>query len=275
MEPGVIHFLDRLGAPFLFLEERIVTVTTPEIRKFTNALPKILFVVEGRILHRFDEGRAEKLQAGYILFNQGAFQQTYLPVSPPRASRVRVLRLTFTPDRDSEFAREILAGLPQKGVAPCPLTQWVAGMRRELQSPRPDSRQRIHALARTALIDAARALESGPIEAATDRSEQLCDAISHHLDQHLASPLTLADVARAVDRSEEHIARVFRQRRNRTIFAELQRLRVERARYLLLCSRLSMTSIARECGFSTPALFSRTFRVQTGMSPTECAAEYR
>lgn len=275
MKAGVVHFLDRLGEPFLFLEERVVTVTTPEIRKFTNGLPKILFVVEGRIFHRFDEGRVEKLQAGDILINQAAFRQTYLPVSPPRASRIRVLRLTFAPDRESEFTRLILPRLPQKGVAACPLTLWVAEMRKELRSPRPDSRQRIHALARAALVDVARTFDAGRAETAAEGGERLCDAVAQHLDQHLSEPLTLADVARAVDRSEEHIARVFRQRRKRTIFAELQRLRIERAHYLLLCSELSMTAIARECGFSTPALFSRTFRARTGMSPTEWVARHR
>jgi AraC family transcriptional regulator len=150
-------------------------------------------------------------------------------------------------------------------------------MRSELRAPRRDSRQRVHALARAALIDVARTLDAGPggTTIRPDSGERLCDAVAQHLEQHLSSPLALADIARAVDRSEEHIARVFRRLRKRTIFAELQRLRIERARYLLLCSELSMTAIARECGFSTAALFSRTFRVHTGMSPTECAAQYR
>ncbi|MFZ4682427.1 MAG: helix-turn-helix domain-containing protein [Terrimicrobiaceae bacterium] len=277
MEAGVVHYLDRLGDPFLFLEERIVTVTTAGIHQFTNSLPKILFVIEGTIHHRFDAGRLERLRAGDVLINLRSSRQTYLPVSPTRASYVRVLRLTFPAARENEFARQVLSRLPQKGIALCPLPAWVPEMRSELRSRRWDSRQRIHALARAALIDVTRILEKGSGEGKfpPDRGGRLCETISLHLENHLGSHLTLADIARAVDRSEEHIARVFRQERKRTIFEELQRLRIEKARYLLLCSELNMTAISRECGFSSPAHFSRTFRSHAGMSPSECASQFR
>ena len=277
MKGEVVHYLDRLGEPFLFLEERIVTVTTAKVHPFTNSLPKILFVIEGTVFHRFEEGRPERLQAGDVLINLGAFRQTYLPGPSSRAARIRVLRLTFPDSRDNEFARKILSRLPRKGIAACPLPVWVAEIRSELRNRRRDSRQRVHALARAALIDVIRTLESGSDagRARPDTAERLSEAIALHLENHLQSPITLSDIARAVDRSEEHIARVFRQQRKRTIFAELQRMRIERARYLLLCSELSKTAISRQCGFSTPAHFSRIFRAHTGMSPSECAAQYR
>lgn len=283
MEAGVAFYLDRLGEPFLFLEERVVRVTTAEVRSFTNSLPKVLFVIEGAILHRFDEGRIERLQAGDGLVNLGAARQTYLPLAPPRVSQVRVLRLTFAPGfregpgMSDDFVRQILRRLPAKGILAGGPADWIAEMRRELKHPRRDSRARVHALARAALIDLVRALDrQGSREISAARAgERLCDLISQFLEKHLREPLTLRDIARAVDRSEEHVARTFRQHHRRTIFAELLRLRTERARYLLLCSDLTMTAIAGECGFATPAHFSRTFRQQTGMSPTECAAQFR
>ena len=283
MEAGVVHYLDRLGEPFLFLEERIVTVTTAGVRPFTNTLPKVLFVIEGTICHRFDEGRTERLQAGDGLVNLGAFRQTYLPLSPPRASRIRVLRLTFAPGfpdgsgTTDDFVRQVLRRLPAKGILSDGPADWIAEMRRELKHPRRDCRPRINALARVALIDLARSSgRQGSRDFSDARAgERLCDMISQYLEKHLGEPLTLSDIARAVDRSEEHIARTFRKHHRRTIFAELLRLRTERARYLLLCSDLNMTAIAGQCGFASPAHFSRTFRQQTGMSPTECAAQFR
>lgn len=283
MEAGVVFYLDRLGEPFLFLEERIVRATTADVRTFTNSLPKIVFVIEGAILHRFDEGRVERLQAGDGLVNLGAARQTYLPLAPPRVSQIRVLRLTFAPGfpggtgTADDFVRQILRRLPVRGILPDGPADWIAEMRRELKHPRPDSRPRIHALARAAVIDLVRSrAHQGAREISTAcAGERLCDQISQYLEKHLREPLTLSDIARAVDRSGEHIARTFRQHQRRTIFAELLRLRTERARYLLLCSDLNMTAIAAECGFATPAQFSRTYRQQTGMSPTECAAQFR
>lgn len=143
-------------------------------------------------------------------------------------------------------------------------------MRVELHRRMLGARQRINALARLVLVDLVRS-RAGNEEGRLGRkgsATRLEGKISAFLEKHAHEGLTLAKIARAVDRSEEHGARAVRQETGRTGFEELQRLRIERAKYLLFCSDMSVTRIPEQCGFLTLAHFSRVFRAQTEFSPT-------
>ena len=61
----------------------------------------------------------------------------------------------------------------------------------------------------------------------------------------------------------------FVQHLGRTPAVEIRRVRIEAAKTLLLETNQSMAQIARATGFGEQDLFSRTFRRQTGMTPTE------
>jgi len=76
-------------------------------------------------------------------------------------------------------------------------------------------------------------------------------------------------VLKILDRSPEHLVRVYKQERRMPIFQQLTELRTGKVRYYLLCSGWPVSKVGTACGFSTAALFSRTFRLQTGLAPPD------
>ena len=55
-------------------------------------------------------------------------------------------------------------------------------------------------------------------------------------------------------------------------FANCAGRRIEKAKYYLLCTDLSVTDVSGRTGFSTVALFSRVFHQETGKSPRDFRA---
>lgn len=95
------------------------------------------------------------------------------------------------------------------------------------------------------------------------------------IDNHLASPLTLADLAQEAGLSEYHFARMFRQSMNMAPHQYVMQQRMEKAQSLVRNSALSLTDIAMACGFSSASHFSHRFRQATGMTPTQLRAAHR
>jgi LacI family transcriptional regulator len=88
-------------------------------------------------------------------------------------------------------------------------------------------------------------------------------------------PLRVSDVLRAVPVSRRVLERRFRAVLERGLAAEIRRLHVEKAKQLLAKSELPMQTIAERCGFSSQYQFSRAFRREVGMTPTDFRADFR
>lgn len=86
--------------------------------------------------------------------------------------------------------------------------------------------------------------------------------------EHHGSALTLADLAAEAALSDYHFARMFRHSTGLSPHQYVMIKRMERAEQLLRYSRMSLTDIACECGFSSLSHFSHRFRSRTGQSPS-------
>jgi AraC-like DNA-binding protein len=87
------------------------------------------------------------------------------------------------------------------------------------------------------------------------------------MDERQVEDLSLELVASEVRRSPSHLSRLL-VREIGIGFAEcLSRLRIERARTLLLSGELSVKEVASLVGFRDPAYFARVFRRFSGMNP--------
>jgi AraC family transcriptional regulator len=95
------------------------------------------------------------------------------------------------------------------------------------------------------------------------------------LHARFAEPLTLDEVARAVNVHPVHLARVFRQRQHCTVGEYLRHLRVEFARRQLASTDLPLCEIALLAGFCSQSHLSTTFKLNTGMTPTEYRSSFR
>ncbi|WP_416973818.1 helix-turn-helix transcriptional regulator [Streptomyces sp. 4F14] len=93
-----------------------------------------------------------------------------------------------------------------------------------------------------------------------------------HVEERLAGPLSVPDVARAVGISHTHLTRVFRAETGRTVVAYIRHRRLQRARHLLLSSTLSVTAVAAAVGIADLQAFNKACRRELGASPREIRA---
>jgi LacI family transcriptional regulator len=84
---------------------------------------------------------------------------------------------------------------------------------------------------------------------------------------HVAERLTVPMLAGAVQVSRQRLERRFRRHLGRTVVDEIRRARVEVARRLLATTALPLAEIAKQSGFTNPALLSVAFRREVGVPP--------
>ncbi len=87
------------------------------------------------------------------------------------------------------------------------------------------------------------------------------------IELRLNEPLSIADLARAVNLSHSHLTRLFRAEVGQTIISYLQSRRVERAHHLLVYSSLPPKAIAAQVGLPDLHQFNKTVRRTLGCSP--------
>lgn len=87
------------------------------------------------------------------------------------------------------------------------------------------------------------------------------------IEQRFREPLSIAELAGAAGYATESFIRKFHQSYGVTPRHFVNLLRIRHACRLLEAGELPLKRIARECGFSSPHYFGRTFRQFLGVSP--------
>jgi AraC-like DNA-binding protein len=103
---------------------------------------------------------------------------------------------------------------------------------------------------------------------------RLCRA-REYMHAFCDQPLQLAEIAGTACLSLYHFHRMFQEAFHETPHQYLTRLRLDRAAHLLATSRLQVTEICLECGFSSLGSFSSLFRRNFGTGPREYRAAVR
>lgn len=93
-----------------------------------------------------------------------------------------------------------------------------------------------------------------------------------HIEEHLAEPLTLEELATVSRLSPHHFHRVFHQVTGEAPKEYVRRLRLERAVYRMKVSPDNVLQIAVDAGFATHETFTRAFVRQFDLSPSEFRA---
>ncbi|HET6234253.1 MAG TPA: AraC family transcriptional regulator [Acetobacteraceae bacterium] len=88
-----------------------------------------------------------------------------------------------------------------------------------------------------------------------------------HIEAHLDSPIRIADLAALSRLSASYFSVAFRRSFGVSLYQLLARLRVERARTMMLSTGQPLSQIALACGFCDQAHLSRQFRRVTGSTP--------
>ncbi|ALI10172.1 MULTISPECIES: helix-turn-helix domain-containing protein [Pseudomonas] len=88
------------------------------------------------------------------------------------------------------------------------------------------------------------------------------------MEQHLAAPFNLGDLARAIGLSEYHFSRLFKRATGRSPSQYFIQLRMARARQLLIETERSVIDIGLEVGYGSASHFSQIFRREVGVAPS-------
>jgi len=103
---------------------------------------------------------------------------------------------------------------------------------------------------------------------------EVAAAVRFILD-HAGQPLGVKEVVRHLTLSRRALELRFRRAVGRSIHAEIEHVRLERARRLLLETNITVAQVAEASGFAAASYFSRAFHKKYGISPTEYRARSR
>ncbi len=89
------------------------------------------------------------------------------------------------------------------------------------------------------------------------------------IQEHQSEDLTLSQVARSANASTFYFCKIFKKATGLHFTKYLARVRIEKAKNLLLNPNLRISEIAYEVGFQSLTHFNRVFKKIVGQSPTE------
>ena len=90
-----------------------------------------------------------------------------------------------------------------------------------------------------------------------------------YMQEHLAEDISRDDVARVACLSPTHFSRVAKQTFGHSFTDLLSRMRVEKARELLVLTEKSLIEIGLDSGFNDQSYFTKVFQKYTGRTPGE------
>lgn len=108
-----------------------------------------------------------------------------------------------------------------------------------------------------------------PLALRTGIRDSLVLACVAEMERAPDEEITVEALAARYGASPDRLERSFRAELGETPGRYLRKLRLRRARDLLVHSRMPVREVALSCGYSDPSAFSRAFRAAFGLSPAE------
>ena len=102
-----------------------------------------------------------------------------------------------------------------------------------------------------------------------ERSGDIIKTARKYIEDHFDKDISLDDVSRVVNISPYYFSKVFKEECGLNFIEYLTNIRIDRAKELLESSNLSIKEICVSCGYTDPNYFSRSFKKNVGVTPTE------
>ncbi|MGW9530069.1 response regulator transcription factor [Paenibacillus terrae] len=103
----------------------------------------------------------------------------------------------------------------------------------------------------------------------SSKHRQVVDFMTSYIHEHYAEGLTLAELSDKVFISRNHLSIIFKNITGETFNNYLTRVRIEKARELLMERNMLVYEVAERVGYKNIPYFSTLFKKITGMNPTE------
>ena len=122
-------------------------------------------------------------------------------------------------------------------------------------------------LGRLAMVDSSR--RQAPAHLPEGAAASLLLRVNSYIISHLDRPFGLKELAAAIGLSVSYLRGRFRVATGYSIGCHIRRLRLQQACNLLHSTALGIGEIAERCGFESVYSFSRTFKLEQGISPRD------
>ena len=102
------------------------------------------------------------------------------------------------------------------------------------------------------------------------KKNELFSKISSFIFEHYTeSDFSVPAIADYINISEMHLRRIFKQTLNISPIKYINFLKLEKAKNMLIASNFTVAEVAHSAGFEDPYYFSRLFKKEMGISPSE------
>jgi two-component system response regulator YesN len=95
------------------------------------------------------------------------------------------------------------------------------------------------------------------------------DRAAVYIVERYQEELSLEEVAEHVHLNPHYFSKVFKQQTGETFIDYVTRLRIDKAKALILDGQFSLKEVCYMVGYKDPNYFSRVFKKVTGVTPTE------
>ncbi|MEF3302763.1 AraC family transcriptional regulator [Paenibacillus sp. GYB003] len=96
-----------------------------------------------------------------------------------------------------------------------------------------------------------------------------------YMERHYAGGFSLEELAASIGVTHQYVCRIFKQTMQMTPGAYLTKLRLQKAKELLIGTRLSVAETGKSVGFHDSSYFCHLFRHHEGVTPSEYRRNYR
>lgn len=244
------------------------------VRPHVHTDIELNFLLSGQATY-FLAGRFHTLEQGCLAVFWAGLPHRLTAVSPDARYLCMTLPLAwFLGWRlDANFTARLLEGdlVQETNVARSRIDEALfTGWASDLQAAQPDLRRVALLEVEARLRRSAFALREAGSRTASDpaRGHQM-ERIAAFVGSHFHEPLTISDIARAVDLNPNYVMTIFRQGCGLSLWEYVTRLRISHAQRLLLTTDWTTERIALECGFGSSSRFFATFKKQCGSTPRQ------
>ncbi len=102
----------------------------------------------------------------------------------------------------------------------------------------------------------------------SNKTLELTARYTQMIEEQFRSGRRVSDYAKALDITPTHLSRICNKACGRSASALLSERIIYEAQRLLSETKLPVQKVSEQLGFTSPAYFSRSFQIHTGMSPT-------
>ncbi|MNI12601.1 HTH-type transcriptional regulator YesS [compost metagenome] len=105
-------------------------------------------------------------------------------------------------------------------------------------------------------------------EKRSGRSSNVIEQIQKFITENYAKNLAIAEIAAYVYLSQTYVSLLFKQETGETIYEYLMKVRIAKAKELLVDPRIKFYEVCELVGYTDPSYFSKLFKKMTGLTPS-------